>query len=102
MIRDAIQKIEEMALPRIEEIKGHTYAISKGDVIEILPEVFKPERRELYSLDALVKLVKTEAVQKAFELPIYITIPTPTSVICYSKPNPDARLELKQTAECGA
>lgn len=85
MIKAAIEKIQEMAEHKIQDVNGRTFFFHGHDYDEIQPEVFLPELIELNSLDAMVKMVKTEAMKK-FQAPFYITIPSPTNVHCFAQP----------------
>nr|DAI30373.1 MAG TPA: hypothetical protein [Caudoviricetes sp.] len=85
MIKAAIEKIQELSQPVISVIEGHTFAIHGETATELRPTLDFPQTLGLCSLDALVKLVKTEALQR-YETPIYISIPSPGVVACYSQP----------------
>ena len=56
MLKEAIEKIEAMAQPIIQEVEGRTVAITPQDAFEIRPEPDRPDTLPLTSLDALVKL----------------------------------------------
>ena len=89
MTREAMEKIEQLTQPIIKEVDGHTYAITAGGITEIKPVPDMPDPLALTSLDALVKLVRTEALQIAKYInPIYITVPDPTLVKCFGQPDP--------------
>lgn len=62
MTREAMEKIEQLTQPIIKEVDGHTYAITAGGITEIKPVPDMPDPLALTSLDALVKLVRTEAL----------------------------------------
>lgn len=83
MLKEAIEKIEAMAQPIIQEVEGRTVAITPQDAFEIRPEPDRPDTLPLTSLDALVKLVKTEGL--AADNPLYITIPSHTLVQCFGQ-----------------
>lgn len=86
MIKEAIKHIQETALPLIREIGGSTFVItSAGDTEEIRPTIDHPDTLTLQSLDALVKLVQTEAVA-THGGPLYITIPNHLTVNCFTQP----------------
>lgn len=55
----------------------------------MLPTLFHPDTLSLNSLDALVKLVKTEASE--MDTPLYITIPDHMTVRCFGQPSADER-----------
>ena len=83
MIKEAIEKIESMAKPTTGEINGHWYSIlPNGDFKEIVPESELPDPIELSSLDAVITMVRTEAISHI--TPVLISIPTATSVKVFS------------------
>ena len=85
MIKAAIEKIQEMATPQRLDKDGRIFVVRGNGTEEIQPDVFLPEITNLNSLDAMVKMVKTEAI-KRWKPPFYITIPSPTKVHCYPQP----------------
>ena len=85
MLKEAIEKIQELVQPVIHEQDGETFCIRKDVIEQIFPEKAAPDMLELYSLDALVKMVKTEAV-KTYELPIYVSVPSHLRAKCYGQP----------------
>ncbi len=90
MLKEFIAHIQETTQPQIVEIDGSTFAIAPGgSATEIRPKIDHPDTLPLHSLDALVKLVRTEAAKA--QAPLYITIPDHMTVRCFSQPNPDAR-----------
>lgn len=90
MLKEAIEKIQAMCRPEIREIQGTFYTIgSDGVCRQIEPELHPVETISLSSLDALVKLVKTEAV-KTGEL-LYITVPHHEMVRCFTNPKEELR-----------
>lgn len=95
MLKAAIEKIQEMTKPMIREVEGRTFAISADTVNEIRPTLDRPGGLALNSLDALVKLVKTEALKK-YKTPIYLTIPNHMNVTCFSQPD-DAEGRYERT-----
>lgn len=88
MLKAAIEKICEMSKPIIREVEGRTFHIHDGKADEIRPEVDGPEVLELNSLEALVKMIKTEA-KVLYKSPFYITIPTHRTVRCFAHPEGD-------------
>lgn len=96
MIKAAIEKIQQMSQPKIEEIDGRHFFLNDDGAGEILPEVFRPETMGLNSLDAMVKMVKTEAMKK-YQAPFYITIPSPTKVHCFSQPEGEEKRFVRAT-----
>lgn len=88
MLKEAIEKIASMSAPTIYEIEGATFRLTQdGNTEEIHPAPVFPDTLRLNSLDAMVKLVKTEGLPDAQERPLYITIPDHLTVRCFSKPN---------------
>lgn len=92
MLKAAIEKIQEMAKPLLHSEDGHLYRIGEADYEEIKPELIYPGELSLNSLDAMVKLIKTEAVQR-YDTPIYVTIPKHNIAICFAQPNESLRFE---------
>lgn len=93
MLKAFIKHIQETTAPTVQTVEGHSYCITNaGEVNEILPALQHPDTLELSSLDALVKLVKTEASRNAnYFPPLYITIPSPKTVHCFGHPIPELR-----------
>ena len=62
MLKEFIAHIQKTTQPLIHEVEGATFVINaEGEYQEMLPTIFHPDTLSLNSLDALVKLVKTEA-----------------------------------------
>lgn len=95
MLKEAIQYIQETAArPFLQSVDGHAYLFDKdGTYTEIKPDLYGPETLKLQSLDALVKMVRTEATED--DAPIYITVPTHLTVHCFSQPDPELRNQRK-------
>lgn len=95
MLKAFIQHIQQTTQPQITTIGNSTFAVNaSGDATEIRPCIDHPETLNLHSLDALVKLVQTEAIKGiTANSPyiLYITIPDPLNIRCFGQPNPDAR-----------
>ncbi len=90
MLKAFIEHIQNTTQPLIRSIEGSTFRItSNGDVKEILPTIFHPDTLPLNSLDALVKMVRTEASEQ--DTPLYITIPDHMTVRCFGQPDADTR-----------
>lgn len=90
MLEALFNRIQEAAQPQIVEDNGKRYVISNdGGYRELLEELAHPDTLELHSLDALVKMVQSEALEE--ECPLYIEVPSPTLVHCYGQPNPVLR-----------
>ena len=90
MLKEAIEKIQELAQPIIHEQNGKSFCIRKDGIQQIFPEKNTPDTLDLYSLDSLVKMIKTEAV-KSYKPPIYVTIPTHLKAICFAQPLGDTK-----------
>ena len=85
MLKEFIEHIQKTTQPLIQEVEGKSFCItSDGDVSEIRPIIDHPDTLPLHSLDALVKLIKTEAVSICKTL--YITIPDHLTVDCFTNP----------------
>jgi len=80
MIRDAINKIEEMAAPITYQIGDKTFA--SDDLVEIRPIVDSPSQVSLFSLDGIVKMIVSEA--KKLPSPIFIQIKAYNEVRAFS------------------
>ncbi len=90
MLKEFIAHIQNTTQPLVRSVGESTFRItSDGDVKEILPTIFHPDTLPLNSLDALVKMVKTEASED--DTPLYITIPDHMTVRCFGQPNAAAR-----------
>lgn len=91
MFKEAIQHIQETAArPFLQEIDGVTYLIDQeGQYQQVKPELEYQEELALTSLDALVKLVRTEASKQ--EYPLYITIPDHLTAVCFGQPDSELR-----------
>ncbi len=90
MLKAAIEKIQKMAKPEIRVIEDRTFAISDDEIKEIRPTLDIADCLPLCSLDAMVKMVKTEALVK-HDPPLYIMIPDHLHVRCFSQPNSELR-----------
>jgi len=90
MLKEFIEHIQETTQPIIKEIGGSTFAVTgDGKAVELRPTIDHPDTLTLQSLDALVKLVQTEAAKTAE--PLYITIPNHLTVRCFGQPDAGAR-----------
>lgn len=85
MLKAAIEKIQEMTKPMIQNVEGRIFAVSPNAAQEIRPTLDNPCLLPLNSLDALVKLVKTEALQR-YSTPLYLTVPNHETVDCFAQP----------------
>lgn len=82
MLKEAIEKIVELAGVKTVVSDGVTYA--DRHLTQVRPALDLPETKHLTSLDAIVKLVKTEALPLLQAEPLYITVPTCESVECFT------------------
>ena len=90
MLKEFIEHIQKTAQPQVRTIDGTTYVIGgDGDYQEVLPTIIHPDTLQLDSLDALVKLVKTEASE--MDTPLYITIPDHMTARCFGQPDASVR-----------
>ena len=90
MLKEAIEHIQNTTKPHIVKLdNGHFLIVcSNGDTEEFIPLVDRPDDIHLDSLDAVVKMVKSEALPYLNGMsPLYITIPTATKVICFASPD---------------
>lgn len=91
MLKEAIEKIIEVAQPIIKEVEGRTFVInSSGEAEEVRPSLDMVECINLNSLDSLIKMIKTEALNR-YTMPLYITIPTHATLECFAQPDKDNR-----------
>lgn len=90
MLKEFIEHIQSTTKPQIFEKDGATFVVYAEEAPhQLRPDIDHPDILPLHSLDALVKLVRTEA-SKA-ETPLYITIPDHLTVRCFGQPQPGAR-----------
>ncbi len=91
MLKEFIAHIQKTTQPLIHEVEGATFVINaEGEYQEMLPSIFHPDTLSLNSLDALIKMIKTEA-PRFTEAPLYITIPNHLMVQCFTQPEPTER-----------
>lgn len=95
MLKEAIEKIEELAKPIILDKDGCTYAVNKdGEAQEIIPEAVYQVCLELNSLDALVQMVRTEGVSvDRCADKLYLSVKDHMTVACFGHPQKDLREE---------
>lgn len=91
MFKEAIAHIQATAAkPVVKEIEGVTYLIDQGGrYTQVKPDLERPDSLRLTSLDALVKMVRTEASKQ--EDPLYITIPDHLTAVCFGQPREELR-----------
>ena len=91
MLKEAIEKIEKMAAkPFIAEIGGVNYLIdNEGAYTQIQENVYSPSLRSLYSLDAVVKMVRNEAQEYATHVGshIFVSVPKHNTVVVFLEPD---------------
>lgn len=84
MLKEAIEKIEAMAKDKVMRIDGRNFFVGEDHVEEFFPAVLRPDCLILGSLEAMVKMVKTEGLAKG-ETPLYIQATSPELVECFMK-----------------
>lgn len=85
MLKEFIAHIQETTRPQVIKVGDTTFAVnSDGKANELRPMIDRPDALPLTSLDALVKLVRSEAT--GVETPLYITIPDHLTVHCFGRP----------------
>lgn len=89
MLKEFIEHIQKTTQPLITTIDGSTFAVNAdGKANEIRAKLDFPDTLTIHSLDALVKLVKTEAVRFLEENErLYITVPDHLTVRCFGSPD---------------
>lgn len=90
MLKAAIEKIEAMSAPTIRTIEGHNFLVRKEGYEEIRPIVDIPVCIDLYSLDAVVKMIETEAIPRYAGETLYINIPNHLRVDVFRQPRQEA------------
>ena len=90
MLKEFIEHIQKTTQTQILTVGESTFAVtSDGSAKEIIPTIYHPDTLPLHSLDALVKMVKTEASQ--MDAPLYITIPDHMTVRCFGQPDAETQ-----------
>lgn len=90
MLKEFIEHIQETTKPLIHTIdpefdSGGMFVVTgTGRTVELRPTLDHPDTLHLYSLEALVTMVKTEAAN--MDAPLYITIPDHLTVRCFGQP----------------
>ncbi len=101
MLKDFIAHIQNTTQPLLRAIGDHTFVITAdGKSEELRPIIDHPDTLPLHSLDALVKLVRSEAVHA--EKPLYITVPDHLTVRCFGQPMAKERFYRQTYYEAGA
>lgn len=94
MLKEFIQHIQDTTAPEIHEIEGNFYVVSPDGCEQIEKKIHKVSSITLNSLDAMVKMVKTEGLHfEGGDSPLYISIPTHDRAVCFAQPNFDYRFE---------
>ena len=90
MLKEAIEKIQELCALKTFNVAGETFHTDvRGNISQIRPELDLIQNIHLSSLDALVAFVKTEAVPNHKQ--VYITIPDHKTAQCFTHYNEDLR-----------
>ena len=91
MLKEFIEHIQKTTQAFTTTVDGVTYVVDRdGGTKQVKPDIEAPGILGLNSLDALVKMVKSEA--PAFtQAPLYITIPDHLTVKCFTQPDAGRR-----------
>ena len=95
MLKAAIEKIQELSRVQVLKVDSATYVVGgDGDYKQVRPDLDVAEPLTLHSLEALVTLIKTEGVAdpETLDGPLYITVPSHTTVRCFGHPVPKRRM----------
>lgn len=87
MLKEAIEKIEEMSSPLVYTEGDHSYVLYADHTEELRPAIDSPETVRLNSLDALVQLVKKEQQSRQ----IFVSVTGHDEVDVYDSPSEDCR-----------
>lgn len=87
MLKEAIEKIEEMSSPLVYTEGGHSYVLYADHTEELRPAIDSPKTVRLNSLDALVQLVKKEQQDRQ----IFVSVTGHDEVDVYDSPSEDCR-----------
>lgn len=87
MLKEAIEKIEEMSSPLVYTEDDHSYVLYSDHTEELRPAIDSPETVRLNSLDALVQLVKKEQQDRQ----IFVSVTGHDEVDVYDSPSEDTR-----------
>ena len=90
MLKEFIKHVQETALPEVKQIDGAEFALFHDHTEEVRSAIDHPDTLSLNSLDALIKMVKTEGLALDGG-PLYITIPDHLNVRCFASPEPCER-----------
>ena len=78
MIKAAIEKIQEMCRGQVFDIDGEHYSDMKLQRIE--PPEYRPSVLKLYSLDALIEILKEETSKISKNKDVFVNVITPTRI----------------------
>jgi len=103
MDKDAIREIERMTGPIIhKDPNGNEYIVKKdGAYKQIREEYDQQEILALSSLDAFIKMIKTEALGQQLGT-LYINIAKPDYVYCFMAPEPEFFMKRPELYEVAA
>lgn len=87
MLKEAIEKIEEMSSPLVYMEDDHSYVLYADHTEELRPAIDSPDTVRLNSLDALVQLVKKEQQDRQ----IFVSVTGHDEVDVYDSPSEDRR-----------
>ena len=87
MLKEAIEKIEEMSSPLVYTEDDHSYVLYADHTEELRPAIDSPDTVWLNSLDALVQLVKKEQQDRQ----IFVSVTGHDEVDVYDSPSEDCR-----------
>ena len=93
MLKEAIQYVLENMRPETQNLGARAYIITPKGAQEVIETPIAPDTVPLHSLDSIVKMIRTEAIHLAdANTPaLFVNIPSPTNVICFSQPDYEQR-----------
>lgn len=81
MLKEAIEKIESMSGPKPFVVDGKTYIFADGNIHLVREPLDEPDELEVYSLDALVELVRSDTADLGT---LYVSVEAFNRVRVYS------------------
>ena len=84
MLKEFVEKIVSLGGTKTFEVNGEVFA--DGEFKQVRPALDIQERKELTSLDALVKMIRHEAVADLDQYPIFVAVNSYNEVNCFTKP----------------
>lgn len=89
MLKEALQYILDGMRPETQDLCGRAYVITPSGAQEVIETPIVPATLQLHSLDSIVKMIRTEAIHLAdANTPaLFVNIPSPTNVTCFSQPD---------------